>query len=470
MRAAAIPDNEAERLAALRSCGVLDSEPEPTFDEITGLASQLCDVPMALVSLVDANRQWFKSKVGLAVDETPRDLAFCAHAVVSGVTLVVPDALADDRFADNPLVTREPSIRFYAGIPLVLDGGLVAGTLCVLDRVPREISAAQLGALGMLAKQVTNELRLRRRLAAAQARAREGAAAQAEPPEVTTMRARLTIDGVVVGRYRIDRLLGAGGMGVVVAGEDLKAGGRVAIKFLLREELQLPDGRERFVREARALLRVASEHVVRVLDVGNLANGAPFIVMEHLAGEDLRAWLRVCGCCDADTAIDLMAQACDAVASAHACGVVHRDLKPANMFLARREDGSEVLKVLDFGVSKFQGARGELTLTGADTVIGSAYYMAPEQMQGGRDIDGRADLWSLGAILYELLAGQRPFEGATMAELCTAVLLTPHVPLAERRHGLSASLCAVVDRCLSKDRAGRFASARELQAALAACR
>jgi serine/threonine protein kinase len=166
----------------------------------------------------------------------------------------------------------------------------------------------------------------------------------------------------------------------------------------------------------------------------------------------------------------MMLQACAAVASAHACGIVHRDLKPANLFLVRREDGGTTLKVLDFGVSKLQeaAAREDAALTGLNMMVGSVYYMAPEQMENGRDSDARADIWSLGVILYEALAGVRPFAGETLAEVCTQVMLSPPVPLEQRRPDLPAALCEVVARCLSKDRALRFATAEALREALLA--
>lgn len=473
MRVAPVLVNEAERLEALRSCGILDSEPEPQFDDITKLASQLVGVPMALVSLVDKNRQWFKSRVGLAVSETPRDVSFCAHAVASGEALVVPDALADDRFFDNPLVTDAPCIRFYAGIPLTLDDGIHAGTLCVLDRVPRDITQGQFDALGMLARQVMTELKLRRRLAQAQARIRvDREEPVIRPSMIVTRRVEPVPESVIADRYRVDRLLGVGGMGVVAAGEDLKTGDAVAIKFLLREELKTQDGLERFVREARALLRLASEHVVRILDVGNLANGAPYIVMEYLEGEDLGTRLATQGPGKPRVVIDLLLQACTALESAHTCGIVHRDLKPANLFLTRGEEGRTVLKVLDFGVSKLteEATRQDAQLTGANMMIGSVYYMAPEQMESGRDSDPRADIWSLGVILYEALTGVRPFEGETVPEVCTQVLLATYVPIEQRRPDLPRRLCELVTRCLCRDRNLRFATAAALRRALMLCR
>ena len=172
---AALPSNEAQRLDALKEYHVLDTEAERIFDGITALAASICGVPIALVSLVDESRQWFKSKVGLHQNQTPRDVAFCAHAILQTEPLYVKDAMADSRFADSALVTGEPHIRFYAGVPLVNPEGHVLGTLCAIDRKPRQLSAQQQEAMQILARQVMSLLEFRRisaRLADALARVR----------------------------------------------------------------------------------------------------------------------------------------------------------------------------------------------------------------------------------------------------------------------------------------------------------
>ena len=163
METAPIPENEAARLAELEQYNILDTLPEEAFDSLTRLAAQICDTPIALVSLIDAHRQWFKAKVGIDAPETPRDIAFCAHAIHQSDILIVPDTMHDPRFADNPLVTKDPNIRFYAGMPLITPTGHAMGTLCVIDRMPKQLTSDQMTALRILGQQVVSQLELRRR-------------------------------------------------------------------------------------------------------------------------------------------------------------------------------------------------------------------------------------------------------------------------------------------------------------------
>jgi eukaryotic-like serine/threonine-protein kinase len=274
---------------------------------------------------------------------------------------------------------------------------------------------------------------------------------------------------ILAGKFRIERVLGQGGMGVVVAATHLQLDERVALKFLLPDALANPEAVERFAREARAAVKIKSEHVARVSDVGTLESGSPYMVMEYLHGEDLAAWVRRNGAMAVPEAIEFLLQACEAIAEAHALGIVHRDLKPANLFVTRRVDGSPCIKVLDFGISKLTvpGAAPELGMTKTSTVMGSPLYMSPEQMSSSRNVDMRTDIWALGVILYETLTGRVPFEAETMPQLCGMILQDPPRPIHQLRPDLPQALQHVVLRCLEKNRELRFHNVAELAYALA---
>lgn len=272
---------------------------------------------------------------------------------------------------------------------------------------------------------------------------------------------------VVAGKYRIDSILGQGGMAVVVAAEHLQLGQRVAIKLLRTSALRNPEAVARFEREARAAVRIHSEHVARVLDVGNLPTGAPYMVIEFLEGLDLGRVAKR-GKLQVQETVDYILQACDAIGEAHSLGIVHRDLKPANLFLAHRPNRSTVIKVLDFGISKANtmGSDPSSALTGASTVMGSPLYMSPEQLRSTRDVDARSDIWALGATIYELLAGVTPFRGETVAMLSVNILTVPPPSIRARRNDVPPELEAIVLRCLEKDPARRFPTIAELVQAL----
>jgi serine/threonine protein kinase len=275
---------------------------------------------------------------------------------------------------------------------------------------------------------------------------------------------------VILGRYRIERILGTGGMGVVVAARHLALDSLVAIKFLLPDSLQNAKVVTLFAREARAAARIKSEHVVRVMDVGTLPSGAPYMVMEFLEGSDLAAIIRARGPLPANEAIDYILQACEAIAEAHNAAIVHRDLKPANLFLSRRADGSELVKILDFGISKMVdtgGSHPSGSVTSTSAMLGSPVYMSPEQLNSSRDVDARTDIWALGIILYELLSGRLPFQGESVPQLCVSVLQAEPLPLTSLRPDLSPGLQAAIFRCIQKDRGSRFATVGELADALA---
>jgi serine/threonine-protein kinase len=268
---------------------------------------------------------------------------------------------------------------------------------------------------------------------------------------------------VLLGKYRIERVLGQGGMGVVAQATHLQLNERVALKFLLPEVMNNQEVVQRFLREAQAAVKLKGEHVARVIDVGTLENGVPYMVMEYLEGGDLSELVAQSGPLPPSIAVDYALQACAALAEAHALGIVHRDIKPANFFVTRRPDGSALLKMLDFGISKAPvGVDQGLTRTQA--VMGTPAYMSPEQMRSSRDVDARSDIWSLGVVIYELLAGMRPFQSESFSELCLKVAMDPLPPLQVPG---APGLGAVVERCLAKEVAHRFQNVAELAAALA---
>jgi len=278
--------------------------------------------------------------------------------------------------------------------------------------------------------------------------------------------ASVSAGDVVAEKYRVERLLGRGGMGYVVAARHLSLDQLVAIKFLRRHAVTDADALARFRREAKACVRLKNDHVARVFDVG-VHDEEPFIVMEHLEGADLAATMRQRPTLPVAEACDYVIQACEALAEAHALGIIHRDVKLPNLFLARTPGGMPLLKVLDFGVSKtIAGGQegGDVTQTAA--VLGSPKYMSPEQMNDPRSVDARTDIWSLGVCLHRVLGGVAPFDGDTIGRLCTAVLHEQPRPLLDLRPDCPPALASAIAVCLQKHRDLRFANVAELAASL----
>jgi eukaryotic-like serine/threonine-protein kinase len=271
---------------------------------------------------------------------------------------------------------------------------------------------------------------------------------------------------ILASKYRVEKVLGVGGMGVVVAAEHLELGQKVALKFLLKQAAANDDLVGRFLREARASVRLKGSHVAKTLDVGRLDDGCPYIVMEFLEGHDLHAEIRAAREPLAiEDAVSYVVQAAEGLAEAHSLGIVHRDLKPGNLFLTRGVDGRPLVKVLDFGISKTMdpGAGGDgLSLTKTEMLLGSPLYMSPEQMRSSKHVDERSDLWALGAIAFELLTGKVPFEADTLLELCFKVAQEKVPSPKLLRADLPDELCAAVIRCLEKEVDKRFANVGEL--------
>jgi serine/threonine-protein kinase len=277
--------------------------------------------------------------------------------------------------------------------------------------------------------------------------------------------------GVVVERYRIDRILRAGTMGVVYQASHLALQAPVVIKMIHPELLWdsgvRPEALARFNVEARVLARLRSPHVVRVLDAGVTCDGCPFIVMEQLEGSDLESLIESQGRLSGALAASCIVQACIGVAELHAAGMVHRDLKPENLFLAQHPTSPPTIKVLDFGLVRLpDGEEGQLRFTRSRRMLGSPAYLAPEQIDDTLTLDHRADVWSLGVVLFELLTGKCPFEEATISESLNSIKTTPSAALRSRLGHVDRRLVRVVMKCLKRDREERYASAMDLADAL----
>ncbi len=274
---------------------------------------------------------------------------------------------------------------------------------------------------------------------------------------------------ILAGRFRVDRVLGIGGMGVVVAAEHVQLRQPVAVKLLRADIAEEPNAVARFLREARAMGALRGENVVRVIDVGTLESGRPYMVMEFLRGRDLGEVLHERGRLTISDAADYVLQACEGIVEAHGVGIIHRDLKPPNLFLTKRPDGSALVKVLDFGVSKVVDASWDgQSLTDTATILGSPAYMSPEQIRSSKTVDVRTDVWALGVCLYKLVSGVPPFDADTAAGFCAAILLESPAPLRTHAADVPPAFEAIVMRCLQKDVTQRFNDVGELASALRA--
>ena len=286
-------------------------------------------------------------------------------------------------------------------------------------------------------------------------------------PGMLEVSAISTADGhLVAGKYKVLGLLGRGGMAEVYAAEHLQLHHTVAIKFLSPRADFNSQMITRFLQEARATVRLTSEHVTRVLDLGTLDSGLPYIVMEHLEGHDFNHLIETRGRFSVTETVASIVQACEALAEAHAMGVVHRDLKPSNLFLTQRPDDRWFVKVLDFGIAKIHEECGGQGITTTSDVFGTPSYMSPEQIRSAKQVDARTDIWSLGLILAECLTGKAVYRGPTKFGILTAIVADPVPSLHLEEVGAPPELEEVIVRCLQKDPADRYQSVAELAQAL----
>ncbi|HYP98672.1 MAG TPA: serine/threonine-protein kinase [Polyangiaceae bacterium] len=285
--------------------------------------------------------------------------------------------------------------------------------------------------------------------------------------DAETVSAQSRTGQVIAEKYRITRLLGRGGMGEVYEARHVVVGRRFALKFLHEHLARGRDSLSRFLREAQAAGALDSEHIAAVLDFDTAADGSPFLVMEYLAGESLAALLAREGPLPVPRAIAILVQVCSGLDVAHRAGIVHRDLKPDNLFVTRLPSGSEQIKILDFGIAKLADPGSDGAITSSGAILGTPYYMAPEQARGEKSVDFRADIHALGVIAYELLSGKKPHPGEGYNAILAHILTQPITPLASLRPGLEPSLVAVIERALASEPARRQSSIAELGKQLA---
>jgi len=275
------------------------------------------------------------------------------------------------------------------------------------------------------------------------------------------------IGDTLLGKYRVERVIGQGGMGVVLAVRHVELGELYAIKMMHTRLPVADDAAGRFVREARASARLKGDHVVRVHDVGRTEEGDLYMVMDYLEGMDLKTYLAEKGRLPIDEAVGYILQACEGIAEAHEAGIVHRDIKPANLFLVRKRKAEQFqVKVLDFGISKDMNPDSGTNLTQSGTMLGSPLYMSPEQMQYAHQVDSRTDIWALGVVLYELVTGKVPFPGETMTQVVHSVMHLEPKPLQHHVPEIDTSLDSIIAQCLKKDANLRLASIENLIEAL----
>ncbi len=281
------------------------------------------------------------------------------------------------------------------------------------------------------------------------------------------MNVSLSIGDVIEGKYRIKSLLGEGGMGAVYEGENVRIQRRVAIKVLHSAIASDADATMRFEREAQAAGRIGNEHILEVLDLGELPDGDRFMVMEFLDGEPLSTRIARQKRLSADEAVTIFTQILEGLRAAHAAGIVHRDLKPDNIFLVREKMGHrDFVKIIDFGISKFQPLAGEMKMTRTGTVMGTPYYMSPEQASGAKEADFRSDLYSVGVMLYEALSGSVPFDAPTFNQLLFRIVLSEPVPIRQLVPQLDEAFATIVSKAMARDAGKRFQSSEAFIGAL----
>ncbi len=452
---------DPDRLQALRQCCLLDTEAEAAFERLTRLATRVMGAPVSLVSLVTADRQFFKSAVGLDLKETPLSHSFCQHVVATGEPLVIADARTHPLVKDN-LAIPDLNVIGYLGLPLSTSDGHEIGSLCVIHGEPHHWTEDEIDLLRELATSVMMEIELRVKMLL-----------QEQSDE------RFISDTDLYGKsggahpagrfgvYVVQERIGRGGMCEVFRCQHEVLGVTVAVKRLLAMHADLPNFQTRFQREAKIVSQLKHPHIIRVFDFG-IEEDKAYMVMEHINGETLETVIDRQAPLPLKETISIGQDVASALDYAHEQGVIHRDVKPANIMLRRElQDGEKTdsyqATLMDFGIAKMAKDTNRITREGA---LGTLAYISPEQIENAVSADYRADIYSLGVVLYEMLTGQPPFPSTSAAQLIHSHLSLPVPDPRTLNPDLPHHVAAALERALSKDPLLRFGSASEFIQAL----
>ena len=447
--------NDTKRLQALRQTCLLDSQAEAAFDRLTRLASRIIGVPVSLVSLVDADRQYFKSAVGLDIQQTPLSHSFCQHVVTTGEPLVVEDAREHPLVHDN-MAIHDLDVIGYLGLPLSTSDGVEIGSLCVIDSEPRRWTQDEINILSELATSVMMEIELRVKMWMQQEAGRELSLTDMYGSKVSATATQ------AFGVYRVVEEVGKGGMARVYRCRHKLLDVEVAVKEMLPEHASSPDFVERFKREAEIVSGLKHPNIVRVFGFGMQADDA-YMVMEYINGQPLDQLIANLGKLPLQMTLDVLSDVADALDYAHKKDIVHRDIKPANVMLRQRLEGGLPIgdyhaTLMDFGIARMGDQQTRLT---SDSTVGTLDYIAPEQLQNLDELDGRADIYGLGVMAYQMLTGKLPIKGNSVAQLIYAHLQDEPVRANVLNPAIPSHIAEAIQQALAKDPNDRPQTANE---------
>lgn len=446
------PRNDDARVASLRALNLTRQKTEERFERLTHSVKRLFGVPVAGISLVEEELHWFKALHGLKIHESHRNDAFCSWTILGDGPFVVTDTLEDPRFIRHPMVVGGPHVRFYAGQPLRAMDGHNVGTLCLFDFEPRTLRAEALQLLAELGAWAESEINAGK-LSLAQQELRSQVDAVGTPHHAGPH----NLIGTSLGHYMLVGVIGEGGIGRVYRAIHPHIGAQVAIKVLRSSNQDNDEVVQRFFAEARAVNRIRHQNIVQIVDLGETDTGRPYLVMEFLEGTSLANLISAHGPLPFGVVIEVGLAILSALQAAHASKVVHRDLKPHNVMVT----SAGAIKVLDFGVAKMIDTDDADSQTGTGAVLGTPAYMSPEQAEGLADVDARADLYSFGIVLYEMLTGRRPFNATSQFSMLRAQVEDAPPSVQSGRDDVPVGLERLVMKLLEKNPANRFASAQE---------